>query len=39
MDDIPSRGRIDLDTADMVTLVSVSLGILVITGFLIGLLF
>ncbi len=39
MDELPSRGRVDLDTADMVTLVSVSFGILVITGFLIGLLF
>jgi len=39
MDETPSRGRIDLDTADIVTLISVSVCILVITGFLVGLLF
>jgi hypothetical protein len=39
MDKKTSRGRIDLDTADQVTIVGVSLGILVITGFLVGLLF
>lgn len=39
MDETPSRGGIDLDTADLITIAGVSLGILVITGFLVGLLF
>lgn len=39
MDDRPSRGSIYLDTADRVTIAGVGLGILVITGFLVGLLF
>lgn len=39
MDDRPSRGSIDLDTADQITIGGVGFGILVITGFLIGLLF
>lgn len=39
MDENTSRGRIDLDIADLITIASVSLGILVITGFLVGLLF
>lgn len=39
MEEKSSSGRIDLDTADQATIIGVSLGILVITGFLIGLLF
>ncbi len=39
MDDKPSRGTIYLDTADRVTIAGVGLCILIITGFLIGLLF
>lgn len=39
MDDNPSRDSIYLDTADRVTIAGVGLGILVITGFLVGLLF
>lgn len=39
MDSKKPRGRIALDTADQVTIVGVSLGILVVTGFLLGLLF
>lgn len=39
MDDPQSRHGIDLDSADLVTIAAVSLGILVITGFLVGLLF
>lgn len=43
MDESPSRGRgrdwVELESGDLVTIAGVALGILVITGFLIGLLF